>query len=460
MNSKLSSISLPQNQNNTYHILNNITVHIDVRNNPYALSLDQLFQMAARINKKRGFLFVSTILGKHLPVLPTVSLAGGCGLAARYMEVLHDTIHPFQEEILNLISSKDDSCNELEIILQHQFPLEEEVLFIGFAETATALGHAMFQCFQNAKYMHTTRETISQMEPIITFEEEHSHATSHRCYVDKSYFQNEHQIVLVDDEMTTGKTALNIIKSIQEKFPRKEYTVASLLDWRSDANREQFTALEKELDITIHIISLLSGSLKIIGSPITTTPSHDETIYESIESKLEKHTISCPTLPYTSIEHDAYYIKCTGRFGISANEQEHIHSFARKIGNELRKKRKGKRTLCLGTGEFMYIPMRIAAEMGGNISYQSTTRSPIHPYSNDEQYAIHNRFSYKSPEDDSIINYFYNIEHGDYDEVFLFIERDLQKDTLHPLLTQLQTVIPLIHIVSFKSLVESEGEEI
>ncbi|PEP56825.1 MULTISPECIES: phosphoribosyltransferase family protein [Bacillus] len=462
MNNKLSSISLPKSQNKTYtyHILNKITVHIDVLHNPYLLLPDQLFQMAARMNKRRGFLFVSTILGKHLPVLPAISLAGGCALAARYMEVLHRTNHPYQKEILNLISSKDSTNNELEVILQYQFPLEKEVLFIGFAETATALGHSMFQCFQNAKYVHTTREMISQIDPIITFEEEHSHATSHRCYVDKSYFQNEQPIVLVDDEMTTGKTALNIIRSIQEKFPRKEYIIASLLDWRSDAYRKQFTELEQELDITIHVISLLSGSIDVIGSPVTSSSSHDETVYKSIESKIEKHMISCPILPYTSINHDVSYINYTGRFGISSDDQKCIHSFAKKIGHDLRKNRKGQQTLCLGTGEFMYLPMRIAAEMGENISYQSTTRSPIHPYAGDVQYAIHSRFSYESPEDKVVTSYFYNIQPGDYDEVFLFIERDLQEDAFHPLLTQLQTVIPLIHIVSFKGLVESEGEEI
>lgn len=68
--------------------------------NPYLLLPDQLFQMAARMNKRRGFLFVSTILGKHLPVLPAISLAGGCALAARYMEVLHRTNHPYQKKFL------------------------------------------------------------------------------------------------------------------------------------------------------------------------------------------------------------------------------------------------------------------------------------------------------------------------------------------------------------------------
>lgn len=81
----------------TYQILNKITVHIEVCDNPYFLSPEHLFQMAARINKKRGFLFVSTILGKHLPISPAVSLAGGCALAARYMEMMHNTNHPFQK---------------------------------------------------------------------------------------------------------------------------------------------------------------------------------------------------------------------------------------------------------------------------------------------------------------------------------------------------------------------------
>ena len=43
---------------------------------------------------------------------------------------------------------------------------------------------------------------------------------------------NPEIVVLVDDEITTGKTALNIIRQIQERFPKKEYVLASLLDWQ------------------------------------------------------------------------------------------------------------------------------------------------------------------------------------------------------------------------------------
>ncbi|HDR7798685.1 phosphoribosyltransferase family protein [Bacillus tropicus] len=448
MKTNNSPISLLQTQNNTYNVLNNIKVHVEVRDNPYNLELDNLFQMAARINKKRSFLFVSTILGKHLPIKPAVSLTSGLALAARYMEILHNTSHPFQKEIFNLISLEVDEIPEE--VFRYQYPLQEEVLFIGFAETATALGHSMFQCFQNANYVHTTRESIPNLESVITFEEEHSHATSHRCYVDKSFFQNNNPIVLVDDEMTTGKTALNIIRSIQQQFPREEYTIASLLDWRSNTNRTQFKQLEEELQIKIHVISLLEGSIHAAGQPlnITKTDIH----IEETKPYFKKHTITCPALSYTS-----NYIKYTGRFGISSYEQKHIHSFTQEAGKMLQRKRIGKRTLCLGTGEFIYIPMKIAAEMGGNILYQSTTRSPIHPVSNDVNYAIHNHFSYPSPEDSTITNYFYNISPHDYDEVFVFMERDLGEESLSPLLQQLQTVIPFIHIVSFSNSIEKEG---
>ncbi|SCN01443.1 Uncharacterized protein BCF24048_04932 [Bacillus cereus] len=391
---------------------------------------------------------MSTILGKHLSIKPAISLASGFALAARYMEVLDNAFHPFQKEILNLISLEVDEIPEE--VFHYQYPLQEEVLFIGFAETATALGHSMFQCFQNAKYVHTTRESIPNLESVITFEEEHSHATSHRCYVDESFFQNSNPIVLVDDEMTTGKTALNIIRSIQNKFPREEYIIASLLDWRSNTNRRQFKQLEEELQIKIHVISLLEGSIHTTGQPLNISKTDIQ--IEETKLNFKKHTLTCPTLSYTS-----NYIKYTGRFGISAYEQKHIHSFAQEAGRTLNRERIGKRTLCLGTGEFMYIPMKIAAEMGENILYQSTTRSPIHPVSNDVNYAIHNHFSYPSPEDSTITNYFYNISPHDYDEVFVFIERDLGEEALSPLLQQLQTVIPFIHIVSFSNSIEKEG---
>lgn len=69
--------------------------------------------------------------------------------------------------------------------------IDQPHLFIGFAETATALGHSMYEVFSGpTRYLHTTRESIRELDSILSFEEEHSHATAHRCYArDERFFK-------------------------------------------------------------------------------------------------------------------------------------------------------------------------------------------------------------------------------------------------------------------------------
>lgn len=67
-------------------ILNSLTVDIYITENPYNLLPEDLFVMVARINKKRSFLFVSKVLGKHIPIDPKIGLLTGELLASRYME--------------------------------------------------------------------------------------------------------------------------------------------------------------------------------------------------------------------------------------------------------------------------------------------------------------------------------------------------------------------------------------
>ena len=74
-------------------------------------------------------------------------------------------------------------------------------------------------------------------------------------------------ICLVDDEITTGNTALNIIASIQKRFPRKEYTVLSLLDWRSEEDQQRLKEFEKLHDVQITTYALLTGTIQVEGTP-------------------------------------------------------------------------------------------------------------------------------------------------------------------------------------------------
>ena len=68
------------------------------------------------------------------------------------------------------------------VINRSLITLPDQTLFIGFAETATGLGHAVFNLFDQAYYLHTTREQIPQLASELNFNEDHSHAVNHRCY--------------------------------------------------------------------------------------------------------------------------------------------------------------------------------------------------------------------------------------------------------------------------------------
>ncbi len=439
-----SQLSILSKKTYSFHILDSLEVEINVLDNPYNLPVEELFTMAARINKKRSFLFVSNVLGKHLPIHPGKGLLTAALLAARFIE-----------------SVKGLPCNEKELLLTsflHETAMrvppfvtaDIHPVVIGFAETATALGHAFFACFQNADYFHTTREELIGRTPKISFEEEHSHATSHRCYIPLELIDNEREIILVDDEMTTGKTALNIIRSIHRKFPRNQYTVVSILDWRSTEHRRQFAEVEKELAVNIHVVSLLSGSVRIAKQQDISNVEEvkGETRAEMVIETVDISPFFTPT-PFYSVGSSIPYIVETGRFGLSSEENLCLFEKAAQAAAVLEEKRQGERTLCLGTGEFMYLPMKIAADMGDGVFYQSTTRSPIY-IKDSEGYGARYGLSFPNPEDPAVQHFVYNIPPGYYDELFLFFEREVELKNLEPFLEEMKkTTIPMVKLVFF-----------
>lgn len=442
---KDTQISTLSKKTYTYTILDAITCDIEVKANPYELSLEELFTMAARINKKRSFLFVSKVLGKHLPIQPQKGLLTGALLASRFAESIRGLNCQVTEKLIKTFNQ-----NEMEFQSVTFIPKNVNPVVIGFAETATALGHAFFDCFEEAEYFHTTREEIDSLTPCITFEEEHSHATSHRCYIPISMIQNEREIILVDDEMTTGKTAINIIKSIHSQFPRKEYTVVSILDWRSEENKQRFTQLEKTLGIKINIVSLIGGN--VVVNEISKLQEHEvqRDYFDPKEPLIEILSLSSFfESANVAANNKTPLIKETGRFGIESRDNLDLHQKIQNASSELRQHRTGIRTLCLGTGEFMYIPMKLAAEMGSNIFYQSSTRSPI--FTQDiNGYGARHRISFPNPEDQDVAHFVYNIPPGEYDELFVFIEREVPAANLRPLVKQVEKLqIKSMKIVFF-----------
>ena len=241
-----------------YPVTKGLSVLITVEQNPLGLNPASLFRMAARINKKRSFLFVSPVLGKHLPVNPSIPLMIGRVLALIYGNQLEG-----HQQRLKDVLNDPEKQRDLQFD-QEGLPLVEwarPLTVIGFCETATALGQAFFESFSSpVKYIHTTREDIVALVPVVSFEEEHSHATAHRVYAeDPVFFSDDSEVVLVDDEVTTGKTNLNIIRDLVRAYPhKKQFTIVSILDWRNEKNQQAYAQLEQELGVQVRAISLLN----------------------------------------------------------------------------------------------------------------------------------------------------------------------------------------------------------
>ncbi len=88
--------------------------------------------------------------------------------------------------------------------------------------------------------------------------------------------------------------------------------------------------------------------------------------------------------------------------------------------------------LVLGTGEFAYLPFQLAEhlqDMGLDVRYQSTTRSPIMP-----GLAIQERLVFQDNYQDGILNYVYNVRRDDYDHIIIVHETPVE--TLDKVLTE------------------------
>lgn len=452
-----SQTSIYSNKKYSYQILDNLSIELEITDNPFNLPLEDLFIMAARRNKKRSFLFVSKILGKHLPIIPSMGLLTGSLLADQYTTM--KTGLELGKELKLQQRFKEEKPN----VPENFIPSDISPVIIGFAETATALGQAFFAAFKKADYFHTTREIISKAVPVITFEEEHSHATSHRCYISRDLLDNRREIVLVDDEMSTGKTAINIIRSIHAEFPRKVYSVVSILDWRSDEDVQKFKELEDELDIKINCVSLLRGKFTVFGHSPESEIGAEEHIIGSSKRNVKKHYVdqispAANSSFYGGKLEDIPYAAISGRFGMDEKTRNLMDARISDVAAELSGMSQGKRVLCVGTGEFMYIPMKTASLMGGNVSYQSTTRSPIHIV-NKEGYGARYGMAFPNPEDSEIQHYLYNVAPFQYDEVFVFFEREVPDEWLEPMQKEFQkTGIQTINLVFFHSrLVKNDG---
>ena len=411
--------------------LDYLEVNLRLKDTSHRIPMDKLFEVAIRKNKKRAFLFVSKILGKHLALDPKIPSIGGILLAYQF-------VHRDLEEPIRLLCDEKIDEKTYNRLKEEKAQINKKTLFIGFAETATGLGHSMFSaCEGPISYIHTTREKIISEKPSFIFEEVHSHATGHQCFTeDPHYFKGFEEIVLVDDEITTGHTALHLIEALYEHSGNKHYHVVSLLDWRSNSEIEEARALEEKLGVTISFVSLVQGQMeahllqaipeeclqlpKLIGDEIT-----DGEDYQTVAIALDE-LVQKITKADDGIVRELMYMKANGRFGLTAEANREYERRIREASACLKALRSYERCLVIGTEEFIYIPCLLAEGMGEGVWYQSSTRSPIIPQQ-EEGYPIQTVLAYKRPEDTAVVNYLYNIQGSHFDELFWIMERDVSR---------------------------------
>ncbi|MEU0403347.1 phosphoribosyltransferase [Streptomyces sp. NPDC006197] len=195
--------------------------------------LPALLGLALRRNPKRAHLLVSNVLGKHVPQRPSVVYGSGLALGRSVRELLGD-----EEAARSVV--------------------------LGYAETATALGHAVADGLGLAPYLHSTRRPVAGVARAGGFEESHSHATSHLLLPeDPKLLAGDGPLVLVDDEFSTGNTVLNTIRALHERYPRERYVVVALVDMRSTADAGRLDAFATEIGARVDLIAGAAGTVRL-----------------------------------------------------------------------------------------------------------------------------------------------------------------------------------------------------
>lgn len=352
--------------------------------------LDELFDIAERHNPKRAFLFVSKVLGRHIPISP------------RKMRETYQKI-------------------------AKQFPayLEGPTVFIGMAETAVGLGAGVFDevstRYPQSVYLTSTRHPIDNATLLCEFKENHSHATDHLLYFpneknQQDWVKQARTVVLIDDEATTGNTFLNLLSALQiqgKLINIQQVITVTLTDW-SDS------AIAKRCSLPFKSISLVQGKWQWQATPNAPLPT--------------PLNINVSTKGHVAITGKQNW----GRLGMrySTNDLAPlIHT------------NKGEKILVLGTGEFVWVPFLLAERLekqGAIVKFSATTRSPI-----SMSFAIKSAITFADNYGLGIPNFLYNVTHQQFDRILLCCETPITSID-NQLIYALKKIAPCVEILSYE----------
>ncbi|MCB5164893.1 phosphoribosyltransferase [Streptomyces bambusae] len=374
--------------------------------------LHDLLGLALRRNPKRAHLLVSQVLGKHVPQSPETVYRAGHGLGVRVRALLGP-----QEAARALV--------------------------LGYAETATGLGHCVADGLGAAPYLHSTRRPVAGVARAGGFEEAHSHATSHLLLpADPALLAGSGPLVLVDDEFSTGNTVLNTIRDLHARHPRDRYVVVALVDMRSPADRDRLDAFAAGLGARIDLIALATGTVTLPDDVLAQGAALVER-HEAAAGATDAGATGAPAPSGPVLRVGLGWpagVPDGGRHGFGTGEREALEGalpgMARRIADALGP-RPG-RVLVLGNEELMYAPLRLAraleaAGAAAEVRFSTTTRSPVLAV-DDPGYAIRTRLvfpAHDDPADGPGDRYAYNIAGAGFDAVVAVVDSVGDTPALH-----------------------------
>ncbi|MFB7392569.1 phosphoribosyltransferase [Streptomyces sp. NPDC056191] len=426
-------------------------------------ALPDLLGLALRRNPKRAHLLVSSVLGKHVPQRPSVVYGSGLDLGRRVRVLLGD-----EEAARSVV--------------------------LGYAETATALGHAVADGLGLAPYLHSTRRPVAGVARAGGFEESHSHATSHLLLPeDPKLLAGDGPLVLVDDEFSTGNTVLNTVRALHERYPRDRYVVVALVDMRSAADLGRLDAFAAEIGARVDLISGAAGTVRLPDGVL----EKGQALVAEHERAYDPGAVSAPgpTTARGGQEHARVALDWPedlpdgGRHGFTPDQRHRLETalpaMAARItealgdaaagaergatagalpgsavgaqpgstaGEQPGSSAGGPRVLVLGFEELMYAPLRLGTaleEAGHDVRYSTTTRSPVLAV-DDPGYAIRTRLvfpAHDDPADGPGERYAYNVAGAGFDAAVLVVDSTADTPALHApdgLLAQLAAHIPRV----------------
>ncbi|MDX3749290.1 phosphoribosyltransferase [Streptomyces sp. AK08-02] len=378
--------------------------------------LRELLGLALRRNPKRAHLLVSNVLGKHVPQSPAVVYGHGFALGERVRELL----------------GVDES---------------RRAVVLGYAETATGLGHCVADGLGLAPYLHSTRRPVDGVARAGGFEESHSHATSHLLLPENpALLAGPGPLVLVDDEFSTGNTVLNTIRALHERYPRERYVIVALVDMRSAADAGRLDEFAREIGAQVDLVAAASGTVHL---PEGVLEKGQQLVAEFESPSLGARGTArpAPTDPHpphnrsTRIElRWPARLPDGGRHGFTPGHRIRLESALPAMAARLAEAlpADAHRILVLGFEELMYAPLRLARELeqvteGVEVRYSTTTRSPVLAV-DDPGYAIRSRLvfpAHDDPADGPGERYTYNVAGGGFDAVVVVVDSTADTPELH-----------------------------